>query len=205
MVMSFSIMKDHKCTTSDCIRAYIQCSLKSAFPTFVLLPPELVPPSKRHIHQPVARLHKALYGHPESSAHWTNYLADVLKTRMGGVEFHNMPSVWWFQSARLLMSVYVDDLTLGGHESAHEGFWKELQKHVNLDPSTDFGRVLGRDHQLVDGVLVLGSRDFAWQCISLYRELSSKPIKEARTPHLEEGSMTMLQGANFLLSRHVLS
>jgi hypothetical protein len=81
IVMAYSMIGDNTCTTSDCIRAYIQCLLKSKHPTFVLLPPELVPANKRHIVQPCAPLHKALYGHPESSAHWTLYLADVLKTR----------------------------------------------------------------------------------------------------------------------------
>ena len=39
--------------------AYIQYLLKSKHPTFVLLPPELVPSHLRHIIQPCAPLHKA--------------------------------------------------------------------------------------------------------------------------------------------------
>ena len=108
---------------------------------------------------------------------------------MGGIEFPNMPLIWWFGSSRMIMSVYVDDLTLGGTRSSHSPFWKELQRHINLDPFTEFGRVLGRDHQLVNGGLILGSSDFTRQCISLYLELSGKKIKVAPTPHLEEGSL----------------
>ena len=78
---------------------------------------------------------------------------------------------------------------MGGNKSSHSSFWKELQEYINLDPFTEFGRVLGRDHQLVNGELILGSSDFTRQCISLYLELSGKKIKVAPTPHLEEGSL----------------
>ena len=80
---------------------------------------------------------------------------------MGGREFENMPSVWWFEHGRMLMSVYVEDPTLAGDKEAHASFWQELKRHVTLDPFSEFGRVLGRDHRLQDGELVLGSSDFA--------------------------------------------
>ena len=54
------------------------------------------------------------------------YLVDVLKNKMNGKEFENMPSVWWLESGRMLMSVYVDNLTLGGSKNSHPSFWKEL-------------------------------------------------------------------------------
>jgi len=104
-------------------------------------------------------------------------VAGLLKLKSSGTEFENMPSVWWFESGRMLMSVYVDDLTLSGKKSSHASFWKELQQYVNLDPATDFGRVLGRDHVLQDGSLVLGSSDFAKRCIALNQELSGKSSK----------------------------
>ena len=94
VVMAYSIIFDNMCTTSDCICAYIQCLLKSKHPTFVLLPPELMPSHLNYIIQPCAPLHKALYSHPESSAHWSLHLSEVLKVKMGGIEFPNMPSLW---------------------------------------------------------------------------------------------------------------
>ena len=97
-----------------------------------------------------------LYSQPESSAHWSLHLSEVLKVKMGGIEFPNMPSIWRFESSRMIMSVYVDDLILGGNKSSHSSFRKELQKYINLDPFTEFGRVLGRGHQLVNGELILG-------------------------------------------------
>ena len=134
--------------------------LKSKHPTSVLLPPELVPANKRHVVQPCAPLHKALHGHPESSAHWALYLVDVLRNKMKSKEFENMPSSWWFESGGMLMSVYVDDSTLGGSKNFHPSFWKKLKQYINLDPSAEFGRVLGRDHLVLNDELVLGSSDF---------------------------------------------
>jgi hypothetical protein len=80
-------------------------------------------------------------------------------------------------------------LTLGGSKNSHPSFWKELQQYINLDPFSEFGRVLGRDRRILNGELVLGSIDFTRQCLSLYQKLSGKSIKAAPTPHLEEGSL----------------
>lgn len=38
---------------------------------------------------------------------------------------------------------------------------------------------------------MLGSRDFAKQCIALYQELIGKVPKTARSPHLEDGSLSI--------------
>ena len=192
-VITFSMMPGNHCTTSDCIRAYIQSPLKTKHRTFVLLPPELVPQSKKHLKSPCAQLYKSLYGHPESSAHWQSHLSAVLQKQLGGVEFQNLPSVFWFDSMNLILSVYVDDLTLAGEESRRDSFWKTLKQHINLDPPTEFGRVLGRDHRLVkfeeSRALALECSDFACQCVSLYEELSGVQAKPFRTPNCDEGSL----------------
>ena len=64
-----------------------------------------------------------------------------------------------------MMSVYVDDLTLSGKASEHEGFWKTLKQYINLDPPSEYGRVLGRNHRLVwfqgSKAVALESSDFA--------------------------------------------
>ena len=92
-----------------------------------------------------------------------------------------------------VLSVYVDDLTLAGESSKHEGFWKTLKQHINLDPPTEFGRVLGRDHRLVQfeepRALTLECSDFACQCVSLYEEISGIKAKPFRTPNCDEGSL----------------
>ena len=69
-VIAFSMIEGNTCSTSDCVRAYFQSALGTKHRTFVMLPPELVPASKKHVHMPCAQLYKSLYGHPESSARW---------------------------------------------------------------------------------------------------------------------------------------
>ena len=78
MIIAFGLVEGNACSTSDCIKAYVQSfsGLDSSCPTHVLLPAELVPTHAKHIHQPVAPLIRALYGHPlgirfmaESSCH----------------------------------------------------------------------------------------------------------------------------------------
>ena len=87
----------------------------------------------------------------------------------------------------------MDDLTLAGERSNPESYWKTLQQHINLDPPTDFGRVLGRDHRLVkfeeSRALALECSDFACQCVSLYEEVSGMKAKPFRTPNCDEGSL----------------
>lgn len=75
---------------------------------------------KRRIKSPCARLYKSLHGRPESSAHWQAYLSEVLQKQL------EIPSVFWFPSMRLVLSVYVDDLALAGEKPKREGFWKTL-------------------------------------------------------------------------------
>ena len=115
-VIAFSMIEGNICSTSDCARAYIQSALGAKHRTFVMLPPELAPEPKKHVHMPCAQLYKSLYGHPESSAHWQAHLSRILREKLNGVEFSEMPSVFRFGRS-LVMSVYVDDLTLSGKAS----------------------------------------------------------------------------------------
>jgi len=71
LVIAFGLLDGHTCSTSDCIKAYVQSFLDSSCPTYVLLPAELVPDYARHMHQPVAPLIGSLYGHPLASARIT--------------------------------------------------------------------------------------------------------------------------------------
>lgn len=90
------------------------------------------------------------------------YLVDVLKNQMNGKEFENMPSVWWLESGRMLMSVYVDNLTLGGGKNPHPSFWKELDNTsvlvVFLVVITEFSTVSSSLDQVI-------SRANAFHCI----------------------------------------
>ena len=178
-----------KAPISDCIKAYVQSILSSSQPTYVLLPIELVPDHAKHIHQPCAPLIKSLYGHPLASAYWQNHLSKVLAQELGGFEFEQLPSCFYYPSLRLALWVYVDDLTLSGPRANHSKFWDVLRKVAQLEDQEPLSKVLGRGHIKHDGGLALHLTDFAKQCVKLFEELSGKPFKHARTPHVDEGSL----------------
>ena len=55
---------------SDVIKAYIQRDLQTENDTYIELPEELAPGHLKWMHRPCTKLHKSLYGHPESGGHW---------------------------------------------------------------------------------------------------------------------------------------
>ena len=166
-VVAFGLLEGNSCSTSDCIKAYVQSLLDSSCPTYVLLPPELVPKAFRHIHQPVAPLIKSLYGHPLASASWQNHLLQVLTEKLGGRELEQQPSCYYFEKFGLAMSVYVDDLTVSGPTQNHNKFWQMLRESIQLDDPAPSTKVLGRNHVKVHDGLALTSGDFAKTCVTL--------------------------------------
>ena len=91
--IAFGLLDSHGESVSDAMKAYVLSELKSPTHTYVMLPPELVPDDKKHIKDPCARLYKALYGHPLSSASRALHLDSILKG-LGSQEFPNLPSVY---------------------------------------------------------------------------------------------------------------
>ena len=96
----------------------------------------------------MCRLDKALYGHPESGAHWERHLADSIEA-CGGKPIENHLSCFWFPESKLFLTVYVDDLILAGPEANHDAFWHELRfgsLPIKLEDPEDLSRFLGREH-----------------------------------------------------------
>ena len=137
---------------------------------------------------------KSLYGHPEAGAHWENHLERIIKD-LGGTPVPEFPSSYFFESSKLLLTVYVDDFTLSGTEAAHQQFWDKIRKLVDLEPETGLERVLGRHHDKVDvdgkACLAFNMQDYAQQACDLYTGLTGgKPLKRVPTPFVPEGSLS---------------
>jgi len=150
--IAYGMLPGHKTTQSDAIRAYVQSLLKGKCQTWVHIPYMLWPKhwKSQKWRKPMCLLERALYGHPESGAHWQEHLETAIKA-IGGIPVPNHPSSFWFEGAKLLLTVYVDDLLLSGPAGKHEDFWKELLvKGIKLDPSEDLDRFLGRSHVRTD-------------------------------------------------------
>lgn len=75
--------------------------------------------------KPVVLLIKALYGHPDAGDLWEAHLKRVMQN-LGGAEVIEFPGNFYFPESRLLLSTYVDDLTLAGPIDQHQPFWEKL-------------------------------------------------------------------------------
>ena len=127
--LAYGCLPGHMTTQADAVRAYVQSLLKSKFETWVQIPPELWPVGsnwKKLFSKPMCRLKMALYGHPESGAHWENHLTEALR-KIGGEPVNGHPSSFWFPTQRMLLTVYVDGLLLSGPVEHHDSFWSSLR------------------------------------------------------------------------------
>ena len=148
--IAYGLLPGNDMTTADAIKAYLQAFLRSIHPTWAQIPKELWPEDgswEGKFTKPMCLLQKALYGHPESGAHWEQHFTEII-LRLGGEKVRDHPSLFWFPKTRLLLTVYVDDLLLSGPSGNHDMFWKELQQHVKLDTVGPMDRFLGRNHVL---------------------------------------------------------
>ena len=147
VAIMYGMIYGHATTVSDALKAYVQSYLNSPVPTFIEIARHLWPDKwkKLNLRRPCCRLIRALYGHPEAGGHWERHLTKIV-VALGGKPIPNHPSCFWFQTTKLLLIIYVDDLLLSGPAHEHEKFWQAIAKDVNLDPPEPIDRYLGRHH-----------------------------------------------------------
>ena len=199
-VICFGLMKGHKITTADAVKAYLQSELKSLHATWVRLPREVWPQSwfwednTPKYKRPLVRLKRSLYGHPEAGSHWEIHLSRELKS-MGGVASAEFSSVFHFPDYQnLCLVVYVDDFILSGPSEEHDRFWAELSKKVLVDDIGDLGRFLGRHHTTVkhnkEELFAFDMRAYAQDIVTDYlRVTNGKPLKKVNTPFFANGDI----------------
>jgi len=192
--IAYGRIPGNKTSSADAVKAYVQALLKAKNPTWVKIPFELWEPGwESKFSQPVCLLIKALYGHPESGSHWENHLTKVVR-KLGGVTVPEHPSSFWFEDAKLLLTVYVDDFLLSGPIEAHEDFWSKLSKEVEVEDIGGLGRFLGRYHDIVtiddQEHVCFGMKDYVKSACDMYEQLpGASSLKPAPTPFLPDGSL----------------
>ena len=202
--MAYGALPGNATSAADAIKAYVQALLKSKFQTWIELPPELRPKWWRDkFVRPVVLLLRALYGHPEAGGLWEKHLKQVLR-QLGGEEVPEYPGNFWFPETKLLLSTYVDDLTLSGPQEEHQRFWDRLTALVDVEPPEPVFRVLGRNHYVIDSpaessenaalgalkdAVVFDMIDYAQQAVDLYTSITGSKLKPANTPFCPEGSL----------------
>ena len=154
LTIAYGCCPGNTVTAADAIKAYVQSLLKSNSPTYVAIPWELWPQDgsweklgfqRKGPKRPFCLLKKALYGHPESGAHWERHLTEAIK-KCGGLAIPGHPSCFMFEDSKQILTVYVDDLLMAGPIESQEAVWKRLRELVSTEDPEPLDRFLGRTH-----------------------------------------------------------
>ena len=103
---------------------------------------------------PVVRLRKALYGHPDAHGLWERHLEKGL-AEVGFLPIHeNWPSVFFHKRLQLFLMVYVDDFKLAGPSLHIAEGWELIKSKVKLDDGgpSPMGLCLGCHRETFDRV-----------------------------------------------------
>jgi hypothetical protein len=101
-------------------------------------------------YDPVVRLRKAIYGHPESEAIWDAYLGLRLK-KEGWLPVLNQPGCWYHAITGSTLVVYVDDLLLIADPKIEASLWAGIEKHIVFsEPALPVDRYLGAHYTMED-------------------------------------------------------
>ena len=175
--LAYGCFPNRSTTQSDVVRAYIQSVLNTLVPTWVELPAELVPDEFRNVKRPCVRLYKSLYGHPEAGYHWDQRFKKVM-AEMGATHCADtFQSTYYFKDSGLLLTLYVDDMVLSGPTVAHDPFWQQVRKFIEIEEPAPVSRVLGRNHKMVEDEhgkrMLFDMSDFAKNACASYENLSA--------------------------------
>lgn len=115
----YGLFPSHDIEQADAEQAYVQAELKGP-PTYVVLPEDGLPeaPELRakflSMRQPVVRLRKALYGHPDSGTFWEEHCDRKVRS-CGFVPLSECwPSCYYHPELKLMLTMYVDDFLRSG-------------------------------------------------------------------------------------------
>ena len=128
---AYGLLPGHKLEGSDGTAAYTQAKLKGTKKTWIRIPKHRWPESwkgKGYL-DPVCRLERALYGHPDAGGHWEKHCeeqVDMCGFKQIGTCFE-WRSVFWNTKLKVMLSIYVDDFKLAGPVAGVDEAWKLLQ------------------------------------------------------------------------------
>jgi hypothetical protein len=203
--LAYGCLPGHSVSQADAIQAYIQSYLKTQdrqgrpVETWISLPPELQPKEWKDLpfRDPVVKLVKALYGHPDSGGLWERHLRSALN-KCGFTELNEHLSSFWHPTHKCLLTAYVDDILLSGPTENHKKVWKDLMDpnkgNIKLEDPVPLSRFLGcNHHQSTEGnkqTIAFEMAEYIDQAIEKYEALAgARPLKKVTTPFLPEGSL----------------
>lgn len=144
---------------SDAEQAYIQSDLGGT-PSYVRLPRERQPAAWKNMRDPVCRLRKALYGHPDAGGYWEKHCEKHMR-KCGFVAVPDWRSVYWNEKLKTLLAVYVDDFTMAGPKANVKEAWRLIREDIKADEPATAGKYLGCDHKQSEMWIAPGSDPMA--------------------------------------------
>ena len=104
---------------------------------WVRLPRHKWPKSWSSMEDPVVPLERNLYGHPLAGLLWGRQFGKIL-LKHGWEKIPNWECLFVHSEKGLFLSVYVDDIKLGGKKQNIDPMWKVPNKEVDLGEPTSF-------------------------------------------------------------------
>ena len=128
---------------------------------------------------------------------------EVRIKRLNGVEMAGFPSnfIFTFEEGKLVLNIYVDDLTLSGPRHLHRKFWASFCEVVKTEPPQELtaersALILGRTHAVATDLafpsLTMCMQGYAKQLVDLYSEVAGVDVSSFRrvgTPHISDNSL----------------
>ena len=115
---------------SDAVGAYTQAFHQGDL-THVSIPKDRRPKSWKRFRNPVCRLIRNLYGHPQAGLYWEKHCKQAL-LRCGFEPVKDWECLYLHRRKQLFVSVYVDDFKMAGKAASLSPMWEELGKHLSL-------------------------------------------------------------------------
>ena len=190
----FAVTDDLILLQSDCVRAYVQATLKGP-PTFIRLPKAWQPEAWSSFKDPVCRLVKALYGHPHAGDFWHDrFQAELITLEFKTID--GWPSVYVRElnkKDRIIICVYVDDLVILGPKAMYPVL-EALRKEIEMDDPHPLNKYLGCFHHFLE-TTVNGEKmmtiqfdmaDYFKSACEIFVAETGETLKPASTPFAPE-------------------
>ena len=127
---------------ADAVSAYTQVKMEDAHKLlkspksecpdiWIRLPRHKWPKSWSSMEDPVVPLERNLYGHPLAGLLWERQFEKIL-LKHGWEKIPNWECLFVHREKGLFLSVYVDDIKLGGKKQNLDPMWKVLNKEVDF-------------------------------------------------------------------------
>lgn len=202
-VDSYACFPGHACQQSDAEQAYVQAELKGT-ETWIALPKEAWPASwfdkkgNPLYDQPVVKLKKALYGHPDAGTYWEQHCERAVRS-IGFEPVVSWPSCYFHKEWNVLLSVHVDDFKMSGPENNLALAWSKLRTHIEMDDPVPAGLYLGcNNHYKTEKDVMKVTYDMkhylttaveAYQKVCITATGKRAALKKVATPFVEEDQL----------------